>query len=422
MYISILQHRRAFLAGIATTTIAGCSGDTDDVSEPKNDDSTETNTQTETSESTPTEESIDIETDPGPAEFAVYQASFIDDDEKTVNSTGNLEITIGNRGGEPGAFAVDGFFAEDSEYGSFSGELTDLDSNVASGETATLTSETITLSDAGRFDVRVGVLTGGLLPIDESANAEVVIKPLRGTRGDVFPVRDEGAVKMSVENVQFQESIYEDASFRAPGFGSDDRAELKTSDPDTVFAGVEIMVKSTYDSYLSIQMEFAGNIDINSGKNLSFPYIGDTIKKGETKTGFVLYEVNKSSIPGAEVSIGPGNIVWDLGLDQVEFPEFELVESDVPEEYTSNGESVQLSFTIQNTSDVAGTFRGGIEWGDNQYDKSDLEYLLKNNMDLTAEIPPGDTATVSVQADHDNSTERYYRFNPFNETFTISPE
>lgn len=404
--------RRKFIAAAGTATIgsiAGCSGDGE--SEP------------------------DIETTDGPAEFAVYDASLSEGDTVSVDSETTLDIVIGNRGGEPGEIEAEAVITslESQSAPRQTASVSTVEEEVASGDTVTVTTETVGFAYAGRYEVTAADASEGTLPVDDEADAEIEVEPTRAPTGESQEAVED--LRVTVDDVSFEQALHYDVS-QSVLFGTRERVGVESTLSDQTLVLVNLTVENAGSSGLAVDTEnftFAGESALTDvgGSSLGdvldvedSPLHGESVNPGSRLTGWIPFRTPKEAVSDADLSYhrdstsAPVDAVWELDVGDVGFPEFELVNVDVPDERAEGFQ--EFAFTVANTGDDVGTFRGEIEWREGT--SGDWEGLLEGNRDLAARIPAGEEVTVTSGSDNDELNNTYeYRFNPFGATFVVGP-
>lgn len=424
--------RRRFVALVTTgavTSIAGCSSG--DSSEPSGTDDENSSDDTSTQTETQTTEQIDeVEASEGPAELAVYNATWVEADSVTVDSGGQVELVIGNRGGEPAYF--DGQLVAESlnsaNVEALTGEVSSVDEEIPSGETVTVTSETITPVSAGRYEATLENQSERL-PVAEGTDVELAVQPHRGDWSETLPVKNE--LRMSVNNVQLEQGLHYDIT-QSSGWSSVDRVALLSTLSDQTLAVAHVTVENAGNETATVQenwFKLAGESSIGSNgttfhdvENQSV--IGATVNPGSRVEGWLMFRVAREAFPDATLEVyrdpssSAADSVWNLGLSDVKLPQFELESMDVPQSYNGTEEEQELSFTVRNTGEGTGTFRGALQY--REEGTSDWDGRLAGNGDLAASIAPGETATVTSVSTYEGTDSFEFRFNPFGETFLIA--
>lgn len=390
--------------GALTATVAGCLGDDSD--------------------------GPAIETSDGPAEFAVYGASWSDSstDSLTVDSEATLDIVVGNRGGEAGEIDVEGVLRSLESESTQTVEVSSIDEPLASGQAVTVTTERVPFEYAGRYEVTASA-NGSTLPIVDDADAEVTVDPLRGDSADAQPVSDD--LRLQVDDVEFVDSLHYDTTY-TPMLFPVDRVSVHSSASDHTLVLVHATVENVGSdgaTFTSETTTFAGEpaltdvgASLDSVRNLdTSPLEGASVNPGSRVTGWILFTAEQSAVGDATLSYhrdstsAPADVVWDLDVGDVSFPNFELVDVDVPSQFEDGYQ--EFAFTIENTGEDAGTFRGDIEWREDG--DSNWQGFLEGNADLEARIPAGETAIVRSGTDYSGGTTHEYRLNPLGATFVV---
>lgn len=409
--------RRRFVAtagaGVLAAT-AGCSG---------NDESGET-------------DEPDIETTDGPAEFAVYDASWSDGGDVTVDAESTLDITVGNRGGEPGELefraAVESLESEAAPV--VTAETSTVEEAVGSGETVTVTTETLTFGFAGRYEVTGADGSGERIPVADAADGagEIEILPRRASGETTQQLGNE--LRLAVDRVTFEQHLHYTTTVSTGFFGSAERVGARSALDDQTLALVHATVENAGNDGRNIDgsnFTFAGETplqdlggeSLGSARDVDGSSLqGASVNPGSSVSGWLLFNVPRDALGDASLAFhrdstaAPEDVVWDVEIGEVDFPAFELVDTNVPSERAEGTQ--EFEFTIRNTGDGVGTFRGEVEWREGT--SGEWEGLLEGNAQLSARIPAGSETTVTTGSDNDELSTTYeYRFNPFGATFVI---
>lgn len=409
--------RRHFVAaagaGVLAAT-AGCSGD-DTSSEPAE---------------------PEIETTDGPAEFAVYDASWSDGTDVTVDTEATLDITIGNRGGEPGELAFQAAVESlESEAAPLvTAETSTIEEDLGSGDTVTVTTETLEFGYAGRYEVSGADESGERIPVADSADGagEIEILPRRASGDTTQQLGDD--LRLAVDRIAFEQHLHYDTTISAGFFGSAERVGVRSALDDQTLALVHATVENAGNDGKNLdgsRFTFAGETPLQDLGSSSLgsvrdvdgsPLEGASVNPGSSVSGWLLFNVPRDALGDAALAFhrdstaAPADVIWDVEVGEVDFPAFELVDTNVPAERAEGTQ--EFEFTVRNTGDGVGTFRGEVEWREGT--SGDWDGLLEGNAQLSARVPAGSETTVTTGSDNDELYNTYeYRFNPFGATFVI---
>lgn len=404
-----MLERRRFIAATGATMLAataGCTGD----------------------------DSPDVETTDGPAEFAVYDASWSDSTDVTVDTDATLDITIGNRGGEPGELeftaAIQSLQSEDAPI--VTADTSTIEDEIASGDTVTVTTETVNFEYAGRYEVMGTDKNTTQIPVADSAegDAEIEILPRRASGETTQQLGNE--LRLTVDDVTFEQHLHYDTS-RSALFGSVDRVGVHSALNDQTLAFVYATVENAGNNGTTIDAStftFAGETPLTDLGRSTIDSVRDidgsplheaSVNPGSSVTGWLLFNVPRDAIGDTPLAYhrdstsAPEDVIWDVEIGSVDFPTFEFVSMDVPSEREEGTQ--EFEFTIRNTGDGTGTFRGEVEWREGT---SGEWGLLEGNDRLSARIPAGSETTITTSSDNDELYTTYeYRLNPFGATFVV---
>ncbi|EMA63024.1 hypothetical protein C469_03350 [Halorubrum lipolyticum DSM 21995] len=367
----------------------------------------------------------------------MYGATWSDSTDVTVDTDATLDITIGNRGGEPGELefsaAVESLQSETAPL--VTAETSTIEDEIASGDTVTVTTETINFDYAGRYEVTGSDETGSRIPVADTAEAdsEIEILPRRASGETTQQLGTD--LRLAVDRVTFEQHLHYDTS-RSVLFGSVDRVGAHSALDDHTLALVHVTVENAGNNGTSLDTSnftFAGETPLTDLGGSSLDSVRDidgssvhdeSVNPGSSVTGWILFNVPRDAIDDTPLAFhrdstaAPEDVIWDVEIGSVDFPTFELVDMTVP---TERAEGTQeFEFTIGNTGDDSGTFRGEIEWREGT--SGDWDGLLEGNADLSARIPAGSETTIATSSDNDEMSSTYeYRLNPFGATFVIEP-
>jgi hypothetical protein len=384
------------------------------------------------------EQAPDIETTDGPAEFAVYGASWSGDTDVIVDSDTTLDIIIGNRGGEPAELEFEAAIEslESARAPLISAETSTIEKEVKSGETVTVTTETVNFGFAGRYEVMGVDGEGSRIPIADSAEdkAEIEVLPQRASGNTTQQLGEE--LRLAVDRVTFEQHVHYDGVIRIL-LSERERVGVQSALSDRTLAFVHATVENAGNSAKRLNdannITFAGETQLRElgGNSLDSirdiegsPLLDASVNPGSTVSGWFLFNVPREGISEASLAYhrdstaAPADVIWDVEIGKPDFPTFELVNMDVPS--TRKEGYQEFEFTIRNSGDAAGTFRGEVEWREDG--AGEWRGLLEGNANLAARIPAGSETTVKTGSDNNELSKAYeYRLNPFGATFVIEP-
>jgi hypothetical protein len=379
----------------------------------------------------------DIETTDGPAEFAVYDASWSDGGDVTVDTESTLDITIGNRGGEPGELefqaAIESLESEAAPV--VTAETSTIEEEIGSGETVTVTTETLSFGYAGRYEVTGADASGERIPVADAADGAGGIEVLPRRASGETTQRLGNELRLAVDRVAFEQHLHYTVT-QTGFFSSTERVGVRSALDDQTLALVHATVENAGNDGKTLDgsgFTFAGETPLQdlggeplgSVRDLDGSPLQDaSVNPGSSVSGWLLFAVPRDALGDASLAFhrdstaAPEDVVWNVDVGDVEFPTFELVDMNVPDERAEGTQ--EFEFTIRNTGDGVGTFRGEVEWREGT--SGEWEGLLEGNARLSARIPAGSETTISTGSDNDELSATYeYRFNPFGATFVIEP-
>lgn len=405
------MRRRRYLATIGlgvSTGLAGCSsgGDGEQAVDEPGDGST-------------TDESTDVETTDGPAEFADVTLS--SPDGVTVDEAFSITVSATNVGGETGAYegtltlAAEGATAGGDETAPNVRERVEI-SDVESGETGSVDVEVPSFEFADRYEFVVE---------EDDATALVEVGPVACRSGDSFTLDND--LRVTVTDVQFTDAVFYTYT-SGSAWSTSEYTGLYATRPDSVLALLSFDVENVGTASASIQGSAFevrnGNIvwGMNDGAGLSQvhdvdgdPLFDIALGAGEYTEGWALIKYERSeaetgavldyqrdeqgTFPEATWGIEPSD------GETVPLPEFSLTSIDAPSRAEIR-EDPTYTYTVENTGDRAGVFRGLVR-------SSDVRG------EFNAELQPGETEEFTVESRNTAVTERTYEFRPFDETHAV---
>lgn len=369
----------------------------------------------------------EIEAGDGAADLGIYRAAWDGQDTIEVDSDVQVAIVVGNRGGEATEFVGEVTLRTEanSMSGSITTDLRNVEGVIEPGEKIVATSEVFNPKVAGAHTLDIESNNGAVSPVD-GAEIDLPVSPHEGTGEDTLQIAKE--VQMSVDAVRFEQALHYDTTV---GYGGTDRVALVSTDADETFVVVQATVQNNSDQRYEFhpqQFAFAEVDPVGSGRDyydIGSDLDGVRVDPGSDASGYLLFRVAQEVIPGASLRMyrdsktAATDVIWDLDFGEVAFPQFELVDVDVPEQYRDTNEYEEFRFTVANTGEATGTFRGELEWREEGIDA--WENLMPDNDELVVELEPGAEETLTVRTEYDESAVEY-RFDPFGETFTVTPE
>ena len=365
----------------------------------------------------------------------MYDASWSDGGDVAVDTDSTLDITVGNRGGEPGELAFRAVIEslESEAAPVVTAETSTIEEEIGSGETVTVTTETLNLGFAGRYEVTGADGSGERIPVADAADGagEIEILPRRASGETTQQLGNE--LRLAVDRVTFEQHLHYTVT-RTGFFGSTERVGARSALDDQTLALVHATVENAGNNGKTLDggnFTFAGETPLQDLGGASLGSVRDvdgsslqgaSVNPGSSVSGWLLFNVPRDALGDASLAFhrdstaAPQDVVWDVEIGEVDFPAFELVDMNVPSERAEGTQ--EFEFTVRNTGDGVGTFRGEVEWREGT--SGEWEGLLEGNDRLSARIPAGSETTVTTGSDNDELYNTYeYRFNPFGATFVI---
>lgn len=371
----------------------------------------------------------DVETDDGPARFEIVGINR--PESVRVREEFTAEIGIGNTGGEAGEFAG-ALVIEDPNSGNSRTIGETATRTIDSGAVETFTLTQLQISFAGEFNLTVSGYTN---PVSgpEGAGASIVVEPMQGSLGDSYQLND--SYRITPIDIQFEDALRYRTQVTAGLLGSSrERIALQPTVRDEIFAVVTVQAENTGSEQFTLQAGGLGiggigqlltefpNESVSAEVDLELdPLLGTTINPGSTVRGWLAFFIAREN--AGDLSLegyldgGAENpeAIWTLTEGEVALPTFELTGMTVPEQ--RQGPNDVFEYTVANTGDGNGTFRGATQW--REVGDEDWIYLEGGQV---AQIESGREATVSADPmDDPQGTAYEYRFRPFDERFTVAP-
>lgn len=371
-----------------------------------------------------------VDTDDGPTRFEIVGINRPEN--VRVREDFSVDIGIGNTGGEAGEFKGALVIEEPSAGNSQTiGETAAR--TIGSGDVETFTLTQLMIPFAGEFELTVNGYTNTVTWL-EGAEASITVEPMQGSLGDSYQLNN--SYRITPTDIQFEDALrYRTQATGGYGFGtSGERIALQPTVSDEIFAVVTVQAENTGSEQFTLQ---AGGLGIGGiGQLLTeFPnesvsaevdleldsLLGTTINPGSTAQGWLAFFIARENAGDLSLkgylNAGAENpeAIWTLTEGEVALPTFELTGMTVPEQ--RQGPNDVFEYTVANTGDGDGTFRGATQW--REVGDEDWIYLEGGQI---AQIEAGGEATVSADpTDDPRGTAFEYRFMPFDERFTVAP-
>lgn len=406
------MRRRKILAGLgslaSTAALAGCTGG-------NSSDGTETN---ETSESPDRSYEVDEE---APARLQLLSVST--PDEITYGDEFEAEVAFANTGG---ATIADNrsISLHLLESGDVSAETIEVNSSdLESGERRSHVIGPFTADYAGKWEFKPGEKFDST---HDEFDGGFTVASKNASVGDSVTVKKD--VRLAVDTVQYEQGVFY-PTYESPGLGTNERTALQSTLEDYVLAVVRVTVENAGTEATDLSPKSFGIEDADMftdvrGAELSETSIEGTalfdatVNPGSSVEGWMLFNVPTDALGDLALDINkdaahaPAEIQVGLG-DEPDLPAFELESADVPSERKEGYQ--EFAFDVTNTGETAGTFRGVVQW---TWDDSDEWYHLEDTIE--AEIPAGETRTVTHGSGWDGDQDTTYRFQPFGYEWEIS--
>lgn len=407
------MQRRQVLAGLgslaSTAALAGCTGSDDSGAE----DGTETET------STP-ERDYEVDEE-APARLTLLSVTA--PDEVTYGEEFEAEVAFANTGGEP--LEGDATLAlRLLESDAADPQQADLNSSeLESGEKRSHTIGPFTAEYAGKWAFEAGESVD---KTHDEFDGEVTVSPVENALGDKQELSNN--LRLTVNDVQYEQAVHYEMS-ESPGWGSSTRTSVQGTLDDQVLAVVRATVENTGTEATSLSPEVLAMSDgdlfteiagwpLENVQLEGRPLFDATVNPGQAVDGWALFLVPRNALGDLSLELrldashAPADVVFDLG-SAPELPEFEVESADVPSQFSDGYD--EFKFTITNTGDAAGTFRGAVQWAEEG--DTDEWYHLEDPIE--AKIPAGETRTVTNGTDYEGSTDYRYRLAPLGYEFVV---
>jgi hypothetical protein len=393
--------RRRLLALLGTTTttaVAGCSGGSGDEPSEEAEKETDTEPGTETATATAAPPSFtDIELT-GPAETAFGEPI-------------TLDVATTNEGGMTGTYQDRLLVAEGNLEGSTTVEIPDVEPGAS--KTVTVEPPAVEVADTYGFELEAG---------DAEHTVEVTPKLV-----DVGGTQEFGDLAVTVTDVQFPSMLASKGDgrkvFSAPSERGFVLVQVTVENRGTSSAGVDgsfLSLSGDGEWYDRLPVGDVDEVVGVSGRTLQSvrsveaaqevdAYLVGQLPLDQARGEFELYHQ-------LDAARTPPEYAWTVSGRPEPYATFELREVRAPSEATS-GEPYELSFDVANVGEGTGTFRGALEYGS----VGDWSFLgTAADGTVSAEIAPGETATVSTTNSTGSTGEFTYRLAPFEETWTTT--
>jgi len=384
--------RRRALASIGTvavTALAGCRG-SDDGSDDVPD--------------------FEVDED-APARLRLLGVDFPGD--LTFGDTFDGEITFANTGGEPiesnASVSVVRLTADD-----VSPQRAEVNSEgLESGESGSHSIGQFTAAAAGDYRLEIG---SAFDAVHDDVEQGFSVAQQTAAVGEQVTTPDD--LRVTVTGIEYSPALLsrsgDSFSLRSP---LDDRivalpqvtvenagSDGRRIDPDTFTVGSGSRVTGL--SPVAFDAPDLRGVQINPGESIE-GWIAATIDRSEAGSVDVGLNAASAEAP-ADVSIA---VDGDASL-----PAFELVDTQVPSAFQSGDQ--EFAFTVENTGDAPGTFQGFVEYMYTEEPglfstRSAHTWYSDFGEGLVAEIPPGETLTVSEVTTYDDDLDVTYRLEPF---------
>lgn len=395
--------RRTLLstAGVGLATgLAGC-GSNETSSDDQSDDGTEEST------GSPELEEITLET----ATTA------------RVDEPVTLAVSVTNSGDAAGSFE-DTLTLEGIAEGSLERELPAFSEaveieEVPAGETETVEIETVAFEYADRYEFALE---------NEGVSKSVEVGPALTTPDESFTLEED--LRVSVTDVSLENGVF--YRYTTGFWGGTERTGLYAPPSGFLLAAYQFEIDNVGTTQAEVPSDAFevrdGDLvgELPNGGSLSDvetldgePFFDVSLSAGESTDAYLLVQYardaardgvgidyqrdQQGTLPDARFGIEPAD-GSELGL-----PAFELEGVSAPDEVEIRDDPT-LEYTVRNTGDAAGTFRGVVQEHDDEW--TDWKTV-------TADIDSGETETVSVESTNTDVTALSYRLDPFDEERTI---
>lgn len=341
-------------------------------------------------------------------------------DEITYGETFQGEVAFGNAGGEPidtaASVSVERLTADD-----VSPQSAEINSDgLESGESRSHSIGQFTAAAAGEFRLEPGTEFDS---VADTVDPEFSAVPMTGQTGEQVTTTSD--LRFTLTGVEYTPAILT---------RSGDSFDLRDTLEDRIIAMPQITIENAGSEGTTIDEDA---FSVTAGSRVSdvqpvayeAPHLRDQhVNPGESMDGWIAVAIDRGDAGSFELGFDsasaepPSDITIQVD-GASELPAFELVDTQVPAEFQPGDQ--EFSFTVENTGDAPGTFQGHVEylytedpgfWNTQDPDTWYADF----GEGMTAEIPPGETRTVSEMLTYDSDIDIEYRLNPFGFEFTVA--
>jgi len=325
-----------------------------------------------------------------------------------------LRVTVGNSGGQPVADDAAAARVSLTRLGpdADAGQVVELRrAGLAPGAVRTQAVGPFDATAAGDFRLEP---TAGIDAVRDDVEQLVTVVPRQAAAGERIETPEN--LRLTVTDVTYEQSLL------SPD--GDGWAIRKTLD-DRIIAVARLSVENAATGRLTVPRD---TLVVDGGApvtDLEAHFVDGPdlreygVNPGETETGWMALAGDVDTFEQADLGLsvaGGEKPEVVVATDGVEFPEFELVDQDVFEQFQPGVQ--QMSFEVENVGDGIGVFRGFMQYQftDNPglFSSKEAGVWYSDFFDpVGAEIPPGGTRTVEFETDYDGDTDVRYGFQPF---------
>jgi hypothetical protein len=257
---------------------------------------------------------------------------------------------------------------------------------------------------------------------DYAVRHELSVEPAIAAVGEEIAVSD--GLSATLDIAEYRDSFY----YTNEDFGGEQYTDFYYSFEETVLAIAEMTVRNDGDTQVAIREsdvemggETAAGFELPDVANPSFlpgtSVVGQTVAPGSSATGWLLLRPKHALLDsGARVTLDHGgsddpDFIWEQSAAP-EVPEFHVTSVDLPSEVEIGAEA-EVSLTVENRGEAAGTFNGRL------YRRNVDDDRWLTHSDLSLQLPAGESQTVTRIISEPYLGPSEYRFLPSEATQKI---
>jgi len=365
-----------------------------------------------------------------PARLELLAVSF--PDEITFGETFSGEVSLANTGGDP--------ITSDARIGirpiasDTTNQVIDLNSSgLESGQSRTHSTTDLAATQAGEFIIETGRRIDS---VNDELENSFNINPIESELEEQVETPD--GIRLTVNDVTYEQALLNES--RSGGFGQSDMFySVRNTLEGQILAVPRLTIgNATGETIRLLNKESSGRntLSILGGSpvtdidtvSIDQPDIrGSRIEPGETLNGIIISEVSTDDLGDISLGLNTGSPEGEIDIavplpESDGIPEFQLVDSTTPS-VRQEGEQ-EYRFTIENTGNADGTFRGAVRYQFTEDSEHRVGAWVGTWSDwdryFVQDIAAGESETVSFTSNSDYSVK--YELMPLGETFTTTAQ